>query len=60
MHISRGDSNRPKKNKKLLEAIKPIYRKSHGIYVAPKIKKNLQGDQKASKGRIARLMQSNG
>lgn len=59
-YISRSESNRSKANKKLLKAIKEIHKKSHGIYEAPQITKNLPESQKASKGRVARLMKANG
>lgn len=59
-YISRSESNRSRENKKLLETIKLIYKKSHRIYGAPQITKNLPDDQKASKGRVARLMKANG
>lgn len=59
-YISRGESNRSKSNKKLLEAIKKIHSDSRRIYGAPQITKNLPKDQKASRGRVARLMKANG
>lgn len=58
--ISRSESNRSLQNKKLLETIKIIHKKSYGIYGAPQITKNLPEDQRASKGRVARLMKANG
>ncbi len=33
-----------------------VHYKSHRIYGSPQITKNLPDDQKASKGRVARLM----
>lgn len=59
-YISRSESARSKENKKLLETIKIIHKKSHGIYGAPQITNNLPENQKASKGRVARLMKANG
>lgn len=57
---SRGESMRSKENKELLKTIKKIHEESHRIYGAPQITKNLPKDQKASKGRVARLMRANG
>ncbi|ERI91032.1 integrase core domain protein [Clostridiales bacterium oral taxon 876 str. F0540] len=51
---------RSKENKELLKAIKKIHEESHRIYGAPQITKNLPKNQKASKGRVARLMRANG
>jgi transposase InsO family protein len=59
-YISRGESNRDKENRELLEAIKKIHEKSHKIYGAPQITRNLPANQKASRGRVARLMSKNG
>jgi putative transposase len=59
-YFSRSESNRSKANRELLETIKEIHKKSHGIYGAPQITKNLPENQKASKGRVARLMRANG
>ena len=58
--ISHSESDRSLQNKKLLETIKVIHKKSYGIYGAPQITKNLPEDQKASKGRVARLMKADG
>ncbi len=57
---SRGESKRTKENRKLLKTIKEIHEKSHRIYGAPQITKNLPADQKASRGRVARLMKADG
>lgn len=59
-YISRNESNRDKENRELLETIKQIHDRSHKIYGAPQITKNLPEDQKASRGRVARLMHKNG
>lgn len=59
-YYSRSESNRSKTNRELLEKIKEIHKKSHGIYGAPQITKNLPENQKASKGCVARLMKVNG
>jgi putative transposase len=59
-HHSRGKSKRSLKNKELLKTIKKIHEESHKIYSAPQITKNLPESQKASKGRVARLMRANG
>lgn len=59
-HHSRGESKRSLKNKELLKTIKKIHEESHKIYSAPEITKNLPESQKASKGRVARLMRANG
>lgn len=59
-YISRSESNRSKENKKLLKTIKKIHKESPRIYGSPQITKNLPADQKASRGRVARLMRANG
>lgn len=59
-YASRGESKRTKENRKLLKPIKEIHEKSRRIYGAPQIIKNLPADQKASRGRVARLMKANG
>jgi len=59
-YASRGESNRSKENRKLLETIKNIHEKSRKAYGAPQITKNLPADQKASRGRVARIMRANG
>lgn len=57
---SRSESKRSKENKKLLETIKKIHEGSRKIYGAPQITKNLPNDQRASRGRVARLMRAHG
>lgn len=59
-HINRPESKRSLENRKLLETIKEIHADSHRIYGAPQITKNLPPEQKASCGRVARLMRQNG
>lgn len=59
-YASRGESNRAKENRKLLNTIKLIHENSRKIYGAPQITKNLPADQKASRGRVARLMRAYG
>jgi putative transposase len=59
-YIKRPESNRSVENRKLLDTIRDIHTKSHRIYGSPQITKNLPADQKASRGRVARLMQANG
>jgi len=59
-YASRSESTRSKANKELLETIKIIHEKSHKIYGAPQITKNLPEDQKVSRGRVARIMKANG
>lgn len=58
--VSRGESKRLKENKELLETIKNIHEKSRRIYGAPQITRNLPKAQKASIGRVARIMRANG
>ncbi|MFC3340884.1 transposase [Paenibacillus abyssi] len=45
---------------KLLGMIRDIHINSHRIYGSLQITKNLSADQKASRGRIDRLMRANG
>lgn len=59
-YASRGESKRSRENRELLETIKKIHEKSHRIYGSPQITKNLPANQKASRGRVARLMKKNG
>lgn len=59
-YINRPESNRSKENRELLKTIKDIHEKSRRIYGAPQITKNLPPEQKASRGRVARLMRKNG
>lgn len=59
-YVARGESNRSKENRKLLKTIKEIHEKSRRIYGAPQRTKNLPADQKASRGRVARIMKANG
>ena len=59
-YASRGESNRSRENRELLETIKVIHEKSRKIYGAPQITKNLPENQKASRGRVARIMRANG
>jgi len=59
-YASRGESNRSRENRALLDTIKTIHEKSHRIYGAPQITENLPAHQKASRGRVARLMRASG
>ncbi len=59
-YASRGESKRTTENRKLLKTIKELHEKSRRIYGAPQITNNLPADQKASKGRVARIMKANG
>lgn len=58
--IHRPESKSSQENKKLLETIKKIHEDTRKIYGAPRITKNLPEHQKASVGRVARLMKANG
>lgn len=58
--IKRPESKRSRENRELLQTIKEIHAASHRIYGSPQITKNLPPDQKASRGRVARLMRENG
>ena len=58
--INRPESERSQENKKLLETIRKIHEDTRKIYGAPQITKNLPQDQKASMGRVARIMRANG
>lgn len=59
-HINRPESKRSQENRKLLSTIIKIHEGARRIYGAPRITKNLPEDQKASVGRVARLMRENG
>jgi transposase InsO family protein len=59
-YLSRPESNRSKENKKLLETIKQIHDDTRRIYGAPRIQRSLPDGQKASLGRVARIMRING
>jgi putative transposase len=58
--INRPESKRSVENRELLKTIQDIHKSSHNIYGSPQITKNLPPDQKASRGRVARLMRANG
>lgn len=58
--INRPESKRSQENKKLLENIKQIHADTRKIYGAPRITRALQEENKASLGRVARLMRTNG
>ena len=59
-YINRPESKRSVENRALLKTIKDIHTSSHRIYGSPQITKNLPPGQKASRGRVARLMRTNG
>lgn len=56
----RPESSRSQANRDLLKTIIKIHEENHKIYGAPQITKNLPHSQKASRGRVARLMKANG
>lgn len=59
-YISRDESKRSIENRELLETIIKIHEESRKAYGAPQITNNLPENQKASRGRVARLMRANG
>jgi transposase InsO family protein len=59
-YINRPESKRNKENRKLLNTIIKIHEETRKVYGAPRIAKNLPEDQRASVGRVARLMRANG
>lgn len=59
-YLNRPKSNREIENDRLLEKIKAIHKRSHGIYGYPRITKELQSDGAPSKNRVYRLMKKNG
>lgn len=59
-YINRPESKRSQENKKLLCAIIKIHEDTRKVYGAPRITKDLPEEQKASVGRVARLMRKNG
>jgi len=58
--LKRPESSRSRENKRLLETIRKIHRETHGIYGSPRITQSLPEDEKASRGRVARIMRENG
>ncbi|MFC5405767.1 IS3 family transposase [Cohnella soli] len=59
-YVNRPESKRSQENRELLKTIKAIHESSRRAYGSPQITNNLPPDQKASRGRVARLMQKNG
>jgi len=59
-YINRPESKRSQENRKLLSAIIKIHEGTRRVYGAPRITRNLPEDQRASVGRVARLMRENG
>jgi transposase InsO family protein len=59
-YINRPESRRSQENRTLLETIKKIHKETRNVYGAPRITKCLPDDQKASLGRVARIMRANG
>jgi len=59
-YLNRPKSNREIENELLLEKIKEIYKRSHGIYGYPRITKELENEGAPSKNRVYRLMRKNG
>lgn len=59
-YVKRPPSKRSIENEKLLQTIRKIHENSRRIYGSPQITNNLPAEQKASRGRVARLMQKHG
>lgn len=59
-YLNRPKSNREIENEKLLEKIKAVHKRSHGVYGYPRITKELDNDGVPSKNRVHRLMKKNG
>jgi putative transposase len=59
-YVNRPESKRSQESRKLLETIRKIHKDTRNIYGAPRITKSLPEDQKASLGRVARIMRANG
>jgi len=59
-YATRPESQRSQENKRLLSTIVKIHEDTRKVYGAPRIAKNLPEGQKASIGRVARLMHANG
>lgn len=59
-YLNRPKSNRAIANEQLLEKIKAVFKRSHGIYGYPRITKALKSDGSPSKNRVYRLMRDNG
>lgn len=58
--VDRPESKRSKENRELLKTIVEIHEGSRRVYGAPQVTKNLPPEQKASRGRVARLLRKNG
>jgi putative transposase len=59
-YLNRPKSKREIENEKLLEKIREIHKRSHGIYGYPNITKELEKHGAPSKNRVYRLMRKNG
>ena len=59
-YLNRPKSKRKIENDELLDKIKAIHKRSHGIYGYPRITKELEMDGAPSKNRVYRLMRLNG
>lgn len=59
-YLKRPKSNREIENDLLLEKIKAVYKKNHGIYGYPRITNELEKEGAPSKNRVYRLMRKNG
>lgn len=59
-YINRPESKRSQENRELLNTIKKIHEETRKVYGAPRITRSLPEGQKASVGRVARLMRANG
>jgi len=59
-YLNRPKSKREIANDELLEKIKAIHKRNHGIYGYPNITKELEKHGAPSKNRVYRLMRKNG
>jgi putative transposase len=59
-YLNRPKSNREIQNDLLLEKIRAVHKRNHGVYGYPRITKELENDGAPSKNRVYRLMKRNG